>query len=447
MLRRLAVAAVLTTVFVSCAVPWAASAQSATPATLSGEVLSVEQAGTDFFSAACYQSLPNIFTESFSFAGTATGPYLGTFVETGTLTYALSPSSPGSPPEPSGPISNIVATFTITSPTGDVTGTAAFSGSAVAPTASCGQSAAAVWLQTDPIPTSYTATVTTSTGKFSDQGASTVTLSSGGPSGSAASSIDQSFTSSLPESTSPPKITGHATQGQTLVESHGAWTNSPTVYSYQWQRCDGSGSNCQVVAGATSQIYTLGIGDVGTTVRVLEWAANTGGIGGPAASAPTAVVIASAPTAPSSAPTTSPPPSASGGTVSGGPATPSLPQIKAQLLKQLVPLGKAATISVLLKKSGYTFSFKTLTAGRVVISWYYLPTSARTSKAKSNPVLVATGKASFSKAGGVRLTIKLTAQGKRMLKAATRLKLIMRGTYTPSGKSPVIATKSFTLRR
>src|SRR5271166_3727112 len=59
----------------------------------------------------------------------------------------------------------------------------------------------------------------------------------------------------VPENTSAPTITGAAQQGQTLTEAHGAWSNSPTGYSYQWQRCSATGTGCTAISGATSQTY------------------------------------------------------------------------------------------------------------------------------------------------------------------------------------------------
>jgi hypothetical protein len=96
-----------------------------------------------------------------------------------------------------------------------------------------------------------------------------------------------------PVNTSPPTISGAAQQGQTLTESHGAWSNSPTAYAYQWQRCDASGSNCTAISAATSQTYIPVAGDVGHTLRVQETASNAGGAGSPAASAQTAAVTGS----------------------------------------------------------------------------------------------------------------------------------------------------------
>jgi hypothetical protein len=94
----------------------------------------------------------------------------------------------------------------------------------------------------------------------------------------------------VPASISPPTISGIAEQAQTLTEQHGSWTNSPNGYSYQWQRCEGAGNNCQAIEGATAQTYTLTSTDVGSTIRVQETASNTGGSSSPATSAATAVI-------------------------------------------------------------------------------------------------------------------------------------------------------------
>src|SRR5207253_3149270 len=85
-------------------------------------------------------------------------------------------------------------------------------------------------------------------------------------------------------------ISGTAQQGQTLTASNGSWTNSPSSYAYQWQRCDSAGANCTAIAGATAQTYTVAAADVGFTLRVAVTASNAGGSSSPATSAQTAVV-------------------------------------------------------------------------------------------------------------------------------------------------------------
>ncbi|HUZ01734.1 MAG TPA: hypothetical protein VMU89_15400, partial [Thermomicrobiaceae bacterium] len=39
----------------------------------------------------------------------------------------------------------------------------------------------------------------------------------------------------VPVNTAVPTVTGNAIQGQTLTETHGTWSNSPTSYTYHWQ--------------------------------------------------------------------------------------------------------------------------------------------------------------------------------------------------------------------
>ena len=95
-----------------------------------------------------------------------------------------------------------------------------------------------------------------------------------------------------PEEPQLPTIAGTPTEGQTLSETHGAWTNGPTSYSYQWQRCDSAGNNCQPIAGATPQSYSQTVADVRSAIRVQEVASNSEGSGSPATSAATAVVQA-----------------------------------------------------------------------------------------------------------------------------------------------------------
>jgi hypothetical protein len=88
-----------------------------------------------------------------------------------------------------------------------------------------------------------------------------------------------------------PTISGTAEPGDTLSESHGTWTNSPTSYTYQWQRCDSSGNGCGAISGASAQTYTLTSADLGHTIEVQEIATGIGGPAtNPATSAHTAIV-------------------------------------------------------------------------------------------------------------------------------------------------------------
>jgi hypothetical protein len=132
-----------------------------------------------------------------------------------------------------------------------------------------------------------------------------------------------------------------------------------------------------------------------------------------------------------------------------GPIFPSAAQVKASLLGQIVPHGKGAKIAALLKQHGYLSPAEALIAGSVVIDWYYLANGAHLArgKVKAKPVLVAAGRATFLRGGTLKITIKLTPNGTRLLKRSRRVMLTVRGTFTQTGEPAVVATKKFTLTR
>ena len=113
-------------------------------------------------------------------------------------------------------------------------------------------------------------------------------------------------------------------------------------------------------------------------------------------------------------------------------------------------VGKAARIGAILKAGGYTVSFSALGAGGVVISWYEVPAGAHVVSVKktSRPVLVASGRLSFTAAGTGTLKLKLTPTGRKLLKRAKQhIKITAKGTFTPTGKAAVSKIVTVTLRR
>jgi hypothetical protein len=96
-----------------------------------------------------------------------------------------------------------------------------------------------------------------------------------------------------PANTAPPTITGTARVGETLNAQNGTWSNNPTAFQYQWQRCNASGASCVNVPGAVQKTYLLTSADSGRTMRVRVTGINAEGAVN-ARSAPTAVVTPSA---------------------------------------------------------------------------------------------------------------------------------------------------------
>jgi hypothetical protein len=97
--------------------------------------------------------------------------------------------------------------------------------------------------------------------------------------------------SGIPINNLPPTLTGAAQRGQILTVAHGEWTNSPTEYGEQWQRCDRTGAACAPIPNARGNSYLLSVADIGSTIRVEEIASNSTGASSPVLSAPTKVVI------------------------------------------------------------------------------------------------------------------------------------------------------------
>ena len=127
------------------------------------------------------------------------------------------------------------------------------------------------------------ATASTYTLQYSDAGHRVrvvETASNDAGSGTPATSDPTATVDPLPPTNlSPPTITGTARQGQLLTEVHGSWTNDPTFYGYQWQRCDVNGGSCASISApeGTAPTYGLTAQDVNHTIRVGETAGNAGG--------------------------------------------------------------------------------------------------------------------------------------------------------------------------
>ena len=85
-------------------------------------------------------------------------------------------------------------------------------------------------------------------------------------------------TGSAPKNTSPPTISGTTQEGSTVTVAPGSWAGTPAPrFSFQWQRCVGTGGGCADVSGATSTSFTLGSADVAHTLRVVVTASNANG--------------------------------------------------------------------------------------------------------------------------------------------------------------------------
>ena len=121
-----------------------------------------------------------------------------------------------------------------------------------------------------------------------------VTASNAGGQNSATSNSTRTVLPAAPAVTGAPGIGGTPQQGDTLTASNGSWNNNPAKFTYAWEDCDSSGSNCATISGASSVTYTLKASDVGKLVSVTVTASNLGGAT-PVMSAPVGPVLPPAP--------------------------------------------------------------------------------------------------------------------------------------------------------
>jgi hypothetical protein len=119
--------------------------------------------------------------------------------------------------------------------------------------------------------------------------------------------------------------------------------------------------------------------------------------------------------------------------------------VGAELSSSLTVSGPAASISAILRSSGFPAPVTAPAAGSVTITWYYLPTGARLARAVK-PVVVATGSKTFAGPGQAKIKLRLTAQGRGLLKHAKRVKLTAVGTFVPKHGKKASRRKPITLK-
>ncbi len=206
MFRRALGAAAAGVLAVSAAPP-AAGAVASRPPRLTGQTLSAQRnwPGTTepFFLALCGSRLASppvtgsgnyTATQHFSFHGSATGPYPGTFSESGWITTTFPSGS--IPPGVTGTVNAFWMTFRIISRAGSITGSARLAGGGQA--AQCVGGVGGTGFTAN-LTTTYWATTWSATGRRHDHGTSAVGLSSAWQLGEISrANLDESFVSRRP---------------------------------------------------------------------------------------------------------------------------------------------------------------------------------------------------------------------------------------------------------
>jgi hypothetical protein len=119
----------------------------------------------------------------------------------------------------------------------------------------------------------------------------------------------------------------------------------------------------------------------------------------------------------------------------GGPCARS--KVRAALRRVLAPKGRHARIARLVRSRRFRFRFAAPCAGKLVVRWDH----------RRRPRLVASARATFTRARTRRVAIRLTAAGRALLRRSRRVRLTATATFTPRGAKAVTVRRRFTLRR
>jgi hypothetical protein len=114
-------------------------------------------------------------------------------------------------------------------------------------------------------------------------------------------------------------------------------------------------------------------------------------------------------------------------------------RVKAALSSLLKPSGKTARIKAILKAGGYSFAFAAPTPGRLVADWYMTHDHKR--------VLIARANTRLRSANRGTVTVKLTREGRKLLKQLRSAKITITATFTPTGTVATSRTGTAALKR
>jgi alpha-tubulin suppressor-like RCC1 family protein len=107
----------------------------------------------------------------------------------------------------------------------------------------------------------------------------------------ASSTVTAEVEPGAPSEFEAPSISGNPNARQTLYAAPGAWGGTETNVSYQWERCNATGSECAQILGATGSAYEIEEAEAGDTLRLRVGVSNA--LGSVTAFSPATEVIAS----------------------------------------------------------------------------------------------------------------------------------------------------------
>jgi hypothetical protein len=269
------------------------------------------------------------------------------------------------------------------------------------------------------------------------------------PSGTTRGS-DQTVTTGAASGAAPSATTGTATAVGTATATMNGVVNdngNPCVtYRFEYGTSAAYGSHSPAAnfcnGGDYAASFPLSGLAQGTTYHFRVEAANDGGtVFGSDATFTTAREPAASPPAPS-------PPVIVPTTASSRPSFAQLFASLSSSLRQFAAQLNGKDPRKLAKKGYATAQFRWLVPGTVKFALTVPASVARQfHAAKAKTVVIATGSKKLSVPGTATFRVRLTAKGKKLLKRAKKLKITVRGTFTPAGAGAMTSTRTFTLKR
>jgi hypothetical protein len=214
----------------------------------------------------------------------------------------------------------------------------------------------------------------------------------------------------------PPRVSGSPSVGQPLSCLRGVWTGTPPpAFTYQWLR-DGT-----AIANATGSVYTVELGDTGHVLACAVTATNGEGTAGPFTSDGLAIPD------PTIASEGNPLALVAGFGPSSGPPTSA--QILASLGAQIAHSDRRARASFLRRTGSYSFAFRALVPGRLLLYWYGLAKDPTHPTAAAKTVLLAQSTTSFAGEGTRTVKIRLNTAGKSTFNESKLVKLTVKAVF------------------
>ena len=239
--------------------------------------------------------------------------------------------------------------------------------------------------------------------------------------------------------------------------SAGTWTNSPTLFAYQWL------SNGTLIAQApVANAYTVASADVGKQLTC-KVTAFKGGLSGVAVSDPVSVLATEGGGGGSGGGSSGSGSSGGGGSSDGGlggpaitpvvetPKGPAITTASVDVSAALLQLftGPLPTISALLRSGHAAVPFRAPSAGTVLVTWSAAASVRAYAARKSRKsVVLARGTKRFDKPGAGTVTLTLTRDGRKTLrKVHSKLKITATASFASKHGATTRRSAGLTLHR